>query len=58
MAPSPYHQLFRHRIKYLAQRYDGDKIDSKGGDRTLISVFHSKSSWHRRYEDDCDPGRE
>ena len=55
MASYPYHQLFRHRVKYLAQRYDGDEVDSKGDDGTLIRVFDNKSGWHREYEADRDP---
>lgn len=55
MASSPYHQLFGDRVKYLAQRYDGDEVDSKGDDGTLVRVFHSKAGWHRKNEGDGDP---
>lgn len=55
MASSPYHQLFRHRVKYLAQRYDSDKVDSEYDDGTLIRVFHGEPGWHSEYEEDGDP---
>ena len=55
MASSSYNQLFSYCVKYLGQRYDSDKIDSKGDDRTLIRVFNRKTGWHREYEGDGDP---
>ena len=55
MASSSYNQLFSHHVKYLGQRYDSNKINSKGDDRTLVRVFNRKTGWHREYEGDPNP---
>lgn len=55
MASSPYHRLFLHGVKYLAQRYDGDDVESEDNDRTLVCVFSSKCGWYGEYEEDGDP---
>lgn len=38
MTSSPYHRLFRHGVKYLAQRYYGDEVDSEDDDGALVSA--------------------